>query len=125
MAKKPPGAKKRGPTMGKSWDEWSNHPKAVMHRIKNARPVVGCRAEYVEEVMWAAREVLNDGEWDPPLPTNFSLFMDEDEDGNAFIRAYGLSDGQRSTVSWELEKHPEAEKWGVWDAMTDWAGRPA
>jgi len=115
MAKKPPGAKKRGPTERRRPNEWSNDAKAVMHRMMNAKPLVGCHPDKADEVLWEIREFINGGTWEPELE-NFSLFHGEDSRGFGLIQSYGLPDEVRSLVVWHLEKHDKYDDWRVWDA---------
>lgn len=121
--KRPPGAKRGSPTERKPVDLWSNDARAVMHRIQNARPVVTCAPDAIDEVVWAAGGFMEEATWDPALP-RFSLFTGEDEQGNAMLMMFGVSFEVRSILRRHLEQHPKAKEWNVWDATTDWQGNP-
>lgn len=113
--KRPPGAKRRGPTTAKPRDEWSMDPAAVMHRMMNARPLVGCHPEKVFDVVGEIRGFVDEGTWEPKLE-NFALFYGDEIDGSVLVTSYGLPDDVRGLVVWHLEKHDKWDDWSVWDA---------
>ena len=118
--KKPPGARRRGPTAAAPFDEFGNDPRAVMHRMTTAALVVACREEHVAEVIEEAWAFLEAGEWTPPLGrfTLMAIGNDQlDELGECFIGAYGLSQFAVGVLADHLSRHENAERWNAWDAL--------
>lgn len=101
------------------FDPFGDDPRAVMHRMAAATPVVGCLTECVHEVIDEAWALLEVGEWTPPLGRFTLMAMGNhylDDSGQCFVAAYGLSEFAVGVLASELERHDNAERWGVWDA---------
>lgn len=118
--KKPPGARRRGPSMAEPFDEFGNDPRAVMHRMANLKGIVGCLEEQSIAVMAEAHEYLERSEWFPPLG-QYSLMAYGDAEmydaGVCIITAYGLPGFVRWSLSDHLVRHEKAREWDVWDMV--------
>jgi len=118
--KRPPGAKRRGPTRGgPAFDLWGNDPRAVAYRLSRAEPLVVCAEEYHLDVMQATHEYLTTGEWHPPLG-KYSLLARPagdwaSNDDDVLVLAFGLSAFARGGVVSHLERHGSAALWRLWE----------
>lgn len=80
------------------------------------------REEHTPDVLMEARTFLEAGEWDSPLPENYSLMATDvpegwGANGEMMLRGYSLPEFACASLSWHLEKHEKQGEWGVYDVM--------
>lgn len=124
MAKKrPPGARRPGPTARRA--EFAMDPASVMDRIEGAVDLAQVKTEHVYDLAGELRQYL-ERDWTitteagaVTLPENYSLFIAPcGMEGTAaarwsIISAYGLPDAFLGMVQDWLEGHPRYVDWHI------------
>lgn len=110
--KRPPGARRPGPTGRRRIDPFSDHPDAVVHRMLHAEPVVVCLSEDTWQVSEEARRWLDARRDDLPHGT-YSVMFQADSPPWELLSVFGVPPRILGELYVHLMSHPRADEWGL------------